>query len=81
MTAPLRRNGLLVSIIARGCTSKNRYSCQYAARAHGQHQQQESGQRMYIYACKLCKGWHITRNRQRDHTLAADYNFITKGKP
>lgn len=75
MTAPLRRNGLLISTIARGCEAKLRFSDEFGARAAGQHDGERYQTRMFIYPCKNCRGWHLTTKRQSRRDRAADYQF------
>ena len=75
MSAPLRRNGHLVSHIVRGCESKRRFSDEYGARAAGQITGEEKQLKLYIYPCDLCRGWHLTRNKQQRKDRAVDYVF------
>jgi len=73
MTAPLRRNGILVTSIARGCESKMRYCDEATARAMGRTQTEMSGYQIYVYPCKICRGWHLTKQPQRDRTRLATH--------
>lgn len=75
MTAPRRRNGLLVSTIHSGCERKQRYSDEFGARAAGQVFSELHSVKLYVYPCKLCRGWHLTKRPQRRETLAVDYQF------
>lgn len=75
MTAPRRRNGVLVSTIVSGCERKQRYSDEFGARAAGQVFGERSQIKLYVYPCKLCRGWHLTKRPQRRETQAADYQF------
>jgi hypothetical protein len=73
MTAPLRRNGILVATIRRGCEAKHRHPDELVARAMALTQQEMSGYRMFVYPCKICRGWHLTKQEQRDKRRAADH--------
>lgn len=75
MTAPLRRNGKLVTTIAKGCENKVRYSDEYAARGAGQILQQQYGGKLYLYPCDICRGFHITKVMQKKEERAVTYKF------
>lgn len=75
MTQPLRRNGILLSTILRGCEGKRRYPDEHVVRAMAQSQQELAAVPMYFYKCKLCRGWHLTRNKQANPAHAASYEF------
>lgn len=75
MTQPLRKSGMLVAHILRGCEGKRRYSDEYGARAAGQCPQVENQVKLYMYPCELCRGWHLTRNKQRKERFDVDYKF------
>jgi hypothetical protein len=75
MTAPQRRNGILVSTIVRGCESKLRFADELTARAAGQHDGEKYQTRMFVYQCHICRGWHLTRKPQRKPGMAADFVF------
>ncbi len=77
MTAPLRSHGQLVALVKRGCSDKRRYCDEYAARAAGQEREAQSGFKMYVYHCKICRGVHLTRNRQNNPMMAVDWRFGT----
>lgn len=77
MTAPLRRNGLLVTTIVRSCEGKHRHPDDVTARAMALTQQEMSGFRMFIYPCKICRGWHLTKQPQSDKRRAADHHQPT----
>lgn len=63
MTAPSRRNGALVKHIYRGCLSKIRYPDQMTARAAGMYYGPRNNVTLYVYQCKFCGGWHLTKKR------------------
>lgn len=73
MTAPLRRSGVLVTHIERSCQDKNRYPDEHVARAMARTQQDLSGYPIFIYPCKLCRGYHLTKVPQSDPKRAANY--------
>ena len=75
MTAPLRSHGRLVSVILRGCHNKKRYPDQIIARIIGQEQEKANGVKLYVYNCKICRGVHLTRNRQSNPAMAVDWVF------
>lgn len=62
MTAPARINGVDVEVRERSCISKNRYFDCYTAVAVGISQTERYGVKLYTYRCKICNGWHLTRN-------------------
>lgn len=62
MTAPDRVNGVLRTRLERECASKNRYPDEIAARASGLHHQDRNKlDGLWVYPCKHCAGWHLTR--------------------
>lgn len=65
MSAPKRKNGALLKDIIRGCTSKVRYPDQITARAAGIYLSEMHHHALYLYPCKYCKGWHLTRHENR----------------
>lgn len=78
MTAPDRQHGMLVQHIERGCISKNRYSDEFAARAMGRIMSKQNAVPLWVYRCKLCSGWHLTKHPQNGAervTNSVDYNF------
>lgn len=75
MTAPLRRNGKLVSAIERGCENKLRYSDEFGARAAGLLDQQKYGEKMYLYPCDLCRGWHLTKRPQKKDRYHVSFKY------
>lgn len=62
MTAPHRTNGLTQEVITAACASKNRYPDRYTAVAMGISQAERYGDKLYTYNCRICKGWHLTKN-------------------
>lgn len=76
MTAPLRRNGRLITDIVKGCERKHRHPDEFVARAAGQARQEQSGVKLYVYLCEICRGWHLTKNWNGPQS-AVDY--YTKG--
>lgn len=75
MTQPLRRSGMLLSTILRGCEGKRRYPDEFVARAVGQCFQERNQVKLYLYPCGLCRGWHLTRVKQRKEQHDVDYNY------
>lgn len=75
MTAPLRRNGKLVSTIERGCENKQRYSDEFGARAAGLLYQKKNTVKLYLYPCDLCRGWHLTKRPQRKDRYHVDFRY------
>lgn len=63
MSAPSRRNGVLVKQIERGCLSKIRYPDQMTARAAGMFYSSRNHLNLYVYKCQYCGGWHLTKKR------------------
>jgi hypothetical protein len=65
MTAPNRRNGKTLGELDRMCTSKMRYSDEYAARGSAQFALNTSRAnplgRLWVYQCPVCRGWHMTK--------------------
>jgi hypothetical protein len=83
MTAPRKWHGVEITVIhrisearaasnLRSCESKKRYADEYAARAAGCRHMVGGAQQLFIYKCKLCRGWHLTRRGQPPY-FAADY--------
>jgi hypothetical protein len=61
MTAPNRQHGVTVERRERQCESKNRYPDELTARASGlYHQDRNKLGDLWVYPCKLCRGWHLT---------------------
>ena len=63
MTAPRRKNGVLVKFIETGCTNKIRYPDAITARAAGQYYGDCFNHALYLYQCPYCKGWHLTKKK------------------
>lgn len=80
MTAPLRSHGQLVEVVKRGCHDKTRFSDEWAARAVGKEVQADRKVRMFIYLCRICRGWHLTKNIQQNRTHSVDWVFTSPGK-
>lgn len=80
MTAPLRQNGRLVTTIVGGCTRKSRYSDEHGARAIGQIVEGQSGVPLFIYQCGICRGWHLTKCRQKNPEMAVGYPLKTAAR-
>lgn len=75
MTQPLRRSGILLSTILRGCEGKRRYSDEYGARGAGQCLQKENSVKLYLYPCQLCRGFHLTKTKQANEKHDVDYQY------
>lgn len=75
MTQPLRRSGMLVAHILRGCEGKRRHPDEFVARAVGQILGEQNQVKLYMYECKLCRGWHLTRTKQRGDRFDVDYQY------
>lgn len=75
MTQPLRRSGMLVSTILRGCEGKRRYSDEFGARAAGQCLEVENSVKLYMYPCEVCRGWHLTKTKQAKDRHDVDYKY------
>lgn len=75
MTQPLRRNGILLSTILRGCEGKRRYPDEFVVRGVGQILQVENSVKLYMYPCKLCRGWHLTKTKQRNEKFDVDWQY------
>lgn len=79
MTAPLRRSGVLVASAVRSCSGKQRYSDDFGARAAGQVFGARNDIRLWVYPCRLCRGWHLTK-KPGSRKFAADY-YLTVTTP
>lgn len=62
MTAPQKINGMTQEELLASCRSKNRYPDRYTAVAMGISQAERIGMKLYTYQCRVCRGWHLTRN-------------------
>lgn len=83
MTAPRHRNGATVAFIQRSCEGKRRLADEASARAIGMADAERNGVKLYIYRCRFCSGWHLTR-RNNGEKSAVDYyargKYRTKDK-
>lgn len=54
-------------ILAASCATKTRYKSEQAARvtARTQVQNRPELERLYVYGCGHCRGWHLTRREQK----------------
>lgn len=89
MTRPLKINGVHTTVLdaiahhrARceaTCSRKMRYPDEHVARAVGTEQMAtgRAPQQLFIYQCKVCRGWHLTKQEAAPF-FAADY--YTKDK-
>ena len=61
MSAPPIKNKQALS-----CKVKNRFSDESAARVSAQHaiNTYKNEAILWVYQCKLCRGWHLTKSRQ-----------------
>lgn len=66
---------MLISLIERGCSHKKRYSDDMGARCAGMLLEDLYGDKLYLYPCKLCRGYHLTRSRQQRLDWAVSYEF------
>jgi hypothetical protein len=84
MTRPLKVNGVAVALLEKiadhhrhaqeTCQRKTRYPDEYVARGIGGDQMAKgrATSKLYVYKCKWCRGWHLTKQVQASH-MAADY--------
>lgn len=82
MTAPLKRDGVpvqLLKVIEQSrqddigrCRRKTRYADEFAARAGGIHRMEADQAQLWIYRCKHCRGWHLTKSEHAPY-FAANY--------
>lgn len=83
MTAPRHRNGATVDFIQRSCEGKRRIPDENSARAIGMAAAEQNNIKLYVYRCRFCRGWHLTRNNNGEKS-AVDYyargKFRTKDK-
>lgn len=66
---------------ARRCTSKNRYTDEFTARAMGQCQEERHGLPLWLYRCDLCRGWHLTKHPQSAGWKRVTYDYSTSSQP
>lgn len=89
MTRPLKINGVHTTVLdaiahhrarcEQTCARKARYPDEHVARAVGT-EHMENGKapyQLYIYQCRVCRGWHLTKQTLAPF-WAADY--YTKGE-
>lgn len=80
MSAPRKKFGAPVEFIARSCEGKRRLPDEITARAVGQHMGERSGDKLFVYRCRFCRGWHLTKNARLNREQDA-VDFYTKPKP
>lgn len=49
-------------VVERACTSKRRYTSEEVARAHGMQFEVQNKVKLWLYCCKSCLGWHLTKS-------------------
>ena len=82
MTRPHKVNGIPAAVLdalaahrARceaTCSRKKRYTDEHVARAMGTEQMVHAPYQLYIYQCRVCRGWHLTKQTLAPF-WAADY--------
>lgn len=87
MTRPHKVGGVPAALLdelaahrARGvatCQRKKRYPDEHVARAMGTEQMGHAHYQLYIYQCRTCRGWHLTKQTLAPF-WAADYYEKTK---
>lgn len=73
MTAPRHRNGASVAFIVRSCEGKRRFADEMDVRAVGMADAERSGDRLYVYRCRFCMGWHLSKNANNGERNAVDF--------
>lgn len=71
MTAPSRSHGQRVEVWHKMCLSKRRFPDEYVARAAIQSGMQNgsiSTDKLYVYQCPSCRGWHMTHKNHGEKT-------------
>lgn len=59
------------------CANKRRYSDEFAARAAAQHViTVDSPERLWVYQCEFCRGWHLTSRKQGRRWLVTANELI-----
>lgn len=82
MTRPLKQNGIATALLdaladhrarcEQTCARKIRYASDHVARAVGTEQMAGGAPQLFIYQCKVCRGWHLTKQEAAPY-WAADY--------
>lgn len=64
--------------VVSSCTKKNRYETRLKAKRVATARMIETGQKLYVYRCRYCGGWHISkRRRQRSvHNRTNDLHIM-----
>jgi hypothetical protein len=73
MTAPPLKRPVLT------CQRKLRWSDEFAARAAAMHRLEQPDQpldRLWIYRCPMCAGWHLTSKRQATSMMVTAANPV-----
>lgn len=55
------------------CGDKRRYASPEVARTVGLENMQHTKASLWMYRCTTCRGWHLTRNVQRDPALEVNF--------
>jgi hypothetical protein len=55
------------------CGQKQRYPSAEVARGIGLYEQESRGGELWMYACQVCRGWHLTRSPQKDPAMKVSY--------
>lgn len=58
-------------VIERSCSSKRRYTSEDMARAYGMQYQVQNKVKLWLYNCRICLGWHLTKSNN-GHRSAVD---------
>jgi hypothetical protein len=69
---PIKSNGYTPEQAFKMCESKLRYPDEITARAAGMaslEQLPDRADRLYTYNCPLCRGWHLTKRRNRAESV------------
>lgn len=69
MTAPSRSHGFTVAQLEKMCRRKIRWANEFTAVAFALgwlERQPEKIKYVWTYRCPHCKGWHLTKSRQRN---------------
>lgn len=73
MSAPNKINGRTREELERMCQGKHRWADELSARAGalGSLEQRPETGRLFTYRCPVCRGFHLTRSKQRGQTPVA----------